>query len=136
MKQWKQWLTLFFWATKSLQMVIAATKLKDITPWKKSYDLPSSTQFICQVMSDSLRLHELQHTRSSCPSPIPGVHSNPYPLSRWCHPTILSSVVLFSTRPQFFPASGSFQMSQLFTSGGQSIGVSTSTSVLPMNTQD
>ena len=103
-KQWKQWLTLFFWATKSLQMVIAATKLKDITPWKKSYDLPSSTQFICQVVSDSLRLHELQHTRSSCPSPIPGVHSNPYPLSRWCHPTILSSVVLFSTRPQFFPA--------------------------------
>ena len=71
-----------------------------------------------------------------CPSPTPGVHPNPCPLSRWCHPIISSSVVPFSPGPQSFPASGSFQMSQLFTSGGQSIGVSASTSVLPMNIQD
>ena len=70
------------------------------------------------------------------PSPTPGVHPNPCSLSRWCHPTISSSVVSFSSRPQSFPASGSFQMSQLFASGGQSIRLSASTSVLPMNTQD
>ena len=79
--------------------------------------------------------HELQHSRPPCPSPTPGVHPNPYPLRRWCHPTISSSVVPFSC-PQSFPTSGSFQMSQLFASGGQSIGVSASTSVLPMNIQD
>ena len=87
-------------------------------------------------MSNSLRPHEPQHTRPPCPSPAPGVHPNPYPLSRWCHPTISSSVVPFSSCPESFPTSGSFQMSQLFSSGGQSIGVSASTSVLPMNTQD
>ena len=87
-------------------------------------------------MSDSLWPHELQHTRPPCPSPTPGVHPNPRPLSRWCHPTISSSVVPFSSCLQCFPASGSFQMSQLFASGGQSIGISASTSVLPMNTQD
>ena len=80
--------------------------------------------------------HEPQHARPPCPSPTPGVHQNPRPLSRWCHPTILSSVVPFSSCPQSFLPSGSFQVSQLFTSGGQSIGVSASTSVLPMNTQD
>ena len=74
-------------------------------------------------MSDSLRPHELQHARPPCPSPTPGVYSNSCPLSWWCHPTISSSVVLFSC-PQSFQASGSFQMSQLFASGGQSIGVS------------
>ena len=84
----------------------------------------------------TLRPHELQHARPPCLSPTPGVHPNPCPLSRWCHPTISSSVVPFSSCPQSFPASGSFQMSQFFTSGGQSIGVSASTSVLPMNTQD
>ena len=93
-------------------------------------------QFSCSVMSDSLQPHELQYARPPCPSPTPGVHLNPCPLSRWCHPTILSSVVPFSSCPQSFPASGSFQMSQLFSSGGQSIGVSFSASVLPMNTQD
>ena len=87
-------------------------------------------------MSDSLWPHELQHTRPPCPSPTPGVHPNPCPSSRWCHSTISSSVVPFSSCPQPFPASGSFQMSQLFASGGQSIGVSASTSALPMNTQD
>ena len=87
-------------------------------------------------MSDSLRPHEPQQARPPCPSPTPGVHPNPCPLSRWCHPTILSSVVPFSSCPQSFPASGSFPMSQLFASSGQSIGVSASASVLPMNIQD
>ena len=96
----------------------------------------SSVQFSCSVVSDSLRPHELQHARPPCPSPTPGVHPNPCPLSHWCHPTILSSVVPFSSCPQSFPASGSFQMHQFFVSGGQSIGVSASTSVLPMNTHD
>ena len=88
------------------------------------------------VVSDSLWPHGLQHTRPPCPSPTPGVYPNPCPLSRWCHPTISSSVVPFSSCPQSFQASGSFQMSQFFASGGQSIGVSASTSVLPKNTQD
>ena len=96
----------------------------------------SSLQFIHSVVFDSLQPHEPQHTRPPCPSPTPGVHPNPCPSSRWCHPTISSSVVPFSSCPQSFPASRSFQMSQLFTWGGQTIGVSTLTSVLPMNTQD
>ena len=86
-------------------------------------------------MSDSLRLHGLQHTRLPCPLPSPGAYSKSCTLSWWCHPTNSFSVVPFS-RPQSFPASGSFQMSQLFASGGQNIGVSASTSVLPINTQD
>ena len=92
----------------------------------------SSVQFSYSVMSDSLWPHEPQHTRPPCSSPFPGGHQNPCPLSRWCHPTISSSVVPFSSCPQSFPASGSFPMNQLFASGGQSIGVSASTSVLPM----
>ena len=96
----------------------------------------SSVQFSCSVVSDSFQLHTVQHARPSCPSPTPRVYSNSCPSSRWCHPTISSSVVPFSSCPQFFPASGSFPMSQLFASGGQSIGVSASTSVLPINTQD
>ena len=95
-----------------------------------------SVQFSCSVVSSSLRPHELQHARPFCPSPTPGVYPNSCPLSQWCHLTISSSVVPFSSCPQSFPASGSFQMSQLFTSGGQNIGVSASTSVLLMNTQD
>ena len=95
-----------------------------------------SVQFSCSVVSDSLRPHEPQHARPPCPSPTPRVHPDPCPSSRWCHPTISSSVVPFSSRLQSFPVSGSFPMSQLFTSGGQSIGVSASASVLPMNTQD
>ena len=93
-------------------------------------------QFSHSVVSDSLRPHGLQHTRPPCPSPTLGVHPNPCPSSWWCHPTISSSVVPFSSCPQYVPASGSFQMSQLFVSGGQSIGVWASTTVLPMNTQD
>ena len=96
----------------------------------------SSVQFSRSVVSDSLQPHELQHTRPPSPSPTPRVYSNPCPLSRWCHPTILSSVIPFSSCPQSFQASGSFQISQLFASCGHSIGVSASTSVLPMNTQD
>ena len=99
-------------------------------------DLLTSVQFSRSVVSDSLQPHELQCARPPCPSPTPGVHPNPCPLSRWCHPTISSSVIPFSSCPQSSPASGSFQMSQLFASGGQSIGVSASTSILPMNTQD
>ena len=95
----------------------------------------SLIQFSHSVVSNSLRLHGLQHARPPCPSPTSWVYSNSYPLSRWWHPTISSSVVPFS-RLQSFLASGSFQMSQLFAQGGQSIGVSASASVLPMNTQD
>ena len=94
------------------------------------------SQFSRSVVSDSLQPHESQHTRPPCPSPTPGVYSNPFPSSRWCHPAISSSVVPFSSCPQSLPASGSFPMSQLFTWGGQSNGVSSSASVLPMNTQD
>ena len=93
-------------------------------------------QFSHSVVSDSLRPHELQHSRPHCPSPTPGVYQKPCPSSRWRHPAISSSVIPFSSCPQSFPASGSFQISQLFAWGGQSIGVSASASVLPMNTQD
>ena len=96
----------------------------------------SSVQFSHSDVSNFLRLHELQHARPPCPSPTPRVHSNSCPLSRWCHPTISSSVVPFSSCPQSLPASESFPMSQLFAWSGQSIGVSALTSVLPMNTQD
>ena len=93
-------------------------------------------QFSHTVVSDSLWPHALQHSRPPCPSATPGVHSNACPLSQWCHPTISSSVVPFSSLLQFFPAWGSFQRSQLFTSGGQSIGASASALVLSMNIQD
>ena len=96
----------------------------------------NSVQFSHSVMSDSLQPHGLQHTRPPCPSPTPRVYPNSCPLSRWCHPTISSYVLPFSSSLQSFPASGSFQMSQLLVSGGQVLGVSASTSVLPMNTQD
>ena len=95
-----------------------------------------SVQFSRSVVSDSLQPHELQHARPPYPSPTAGVYPNPCPLSQWCHPNISSSVVPFSSCPQSFPASGSFQMSQLFASGGQSTAVSSSISDLPMNTQD
>ena len=87
-------------------------------------------------MFDSWRPHGLQHTRLPCPSPTPGVHSDSGPSSQWCHPAISSSVIPFSSCPQSLPASGSFQMSQFFAIGGQSIGVSASAPVLPMNSQD
>ena len=96
----------------------------------------SSVQFILSVMSDSLQPHGLQHTRFLCPSPNPRACSNSCPSNRWCHPAISSSVIPFSSRLQSFTSSGSFPVSQFFTSGGQSIRVSASVSVLPMNIQD
>ena len=131
-----------------------------LAPWKKIYDQPrkhikkqrhyfankglssqnygfsSSIQFSHSVMFDSLRPHESQHSRPPCPSPSPRVYPNSCPLSLWCHTTTSSSVIPFSSCLQSFPPSGSFQMSQLFTSGGPRIGVSASASVLPMNNQD
>ena len=110
---------------------IMLLKLSQIGPLR-----PCLVQFSCSVMSHSLWHHEPQHARPPCPSPTPRVHPNPCPLSRWCHSSISSSVVLFSSCPQSFPVSGSFEIGQLFASGGQNIGVSASTSVFPMNTQD
>ena len=99
-------------------------------------DYNASVQFSHSVVSDSLRSHESQHARPPCPSPTPGVYSNSCPSSRWCHPAISSSVVPFSSCLQSHPMSGSFPVSQIFTSDDQSIGVSASASVLPMNTQE
>ena len=96
----------------------------------------SSVQFSHSIVSDSLPPHEPQHTRPPCPSATSGVYPNSCPLSRWCYPTISSSVFPFSSCPQSLPASGSFPMSQLFALGGQSIGASASTSVPPTDTQD
>ena len=107
--------------------LIAKFRLKHKTVGETTRPL-SSVQLSHSVMSDSLQPHELQHARPPCPSPTPRVHPIPCPLSQWCHPTILSSVVPFSSCPHSCPASGSFQMSQLFASGGQSIGVSASPS--------
>ena len=97
--------------------------------------MQSSVQFSCSVVSDSLQPHESQHTRLPCPSPTPGVHSESHPLSQWCHPAISSSVVPFSSCPQSLPTSESFPMSQLFTWGGQSTGVSALASFLPKKSQ-
>ena len=116
------------------------TQLSPLLEWwgalKSSIILISSIQFSCSVVSNSLQPHGLQHIRPSCPSPTPGVYSNLCILSWWCHPTISSSVNPFPSCLQSFPASRAFPTSQFFTSGGQSIGVSASTSVLPMNIQD
>ena len=103
-------------------------------PWDKFVQV--SVQFSRSVVSDSLRPHESQHARPPCPSPTPGAYTNSCPSRRWCHPAISSSVAPFSFCPQSLPASGSFPMSQLYTSGGQSTGASASASVLPINTQD
>ena len=112
---------LFTWCF-SKHFTILTTSLKN---------LMHSVQFSHSVVSNTLGPHELQHTRPPCPLPSPGVYPNPCPLSRWCHPAISSSIVPFSSCPQPFPASGSFSMSQLFTWGGQSTGVSASALVLP-----
>ena len=103
---------------------------------QKRKELFSSVQFSHSVVSHSLQPHELQHASPPYPSPTPGVHSNSCPLSQWCHPAISSSVVPFSSHPPSFPASGFLQLSQFFTSGGQSIGISASISVLPMKIQE
>ena len=109
---------------------------EDFTVVQKIKQRLSSIQFSHSVKSNSLRPRGLQHTRLACPSSTPGARSNSCPSNEWCHPTISSSVIPFSSCLQSFPASGSFQMSQFFTSGGQSIGVSASTSVPPMTIQD
>ena len=104
---------------------------------KRKKNVSSSVSSVSRsVVFGSLQPRRLQHTRPPCPSPTPRVYTNSCSLSRWCHPTISSSVIPFSSCLQSFPASRSFQMSQFFASGGQSIGVSASTSVLPMNIQD
>ena len=107
----------------------------------QTYSIPeqlrsNTVQFSHSVMSNSLWPHGLQHSRLSCPSPTPGAYSNSHSSHQWCHPIILSSVIPFSSCLQSFPASGSFQMSRFFASGGQNNGASASASVLPMNTQD
>ena len=100
------------------------------------YRISQLVQFSCSVMSESLRPHESQHARPTCPSPNPRVQPNPCPSRQWCHLAISSSVISFSSCPQTLPASESFLMSQLLAWGGQSIGISASALVLPMNTQD
>ena len=129
-----------FWTVVLEKTLESPLDCKEIQPVHSEGDQPwdffgSSVQFSHSFVSNSLRPHELQHARPPCPSPTSGIHSNPCPLSQWCHPTISSSVIPFSC-PQSFPASVSFPMSQLFASGGQSNGVSASTSVLSMNIQD
>ena len=116
-------------------LLLWRTQIQSLVGELKSHK-PGSVQSSRSVVSNSLRPHGLQHTRLPCPSPTPGAYSNLYPLSWRCHPTISSSVIPVSSHLQFFPESGSFQMSQLFPSGGQSIGVSASASVLQMNTQN
>ena len=124
------------WLQSQSTVILEPKKIKSVTVSTFAPSMFSSVQFSHSVVSDSLQPHGLQHTRPPCTSPTPRVYPNPCPLSQWYHPTISSSVIPFSSCPQSFPASGSFPMSQLFTSGGQSIGVSASTPVLPMNTQD
>ena len=133
-KQWKQWHTLFSWAPKTQQMVTAAMELKDTCSLEEKL-WENLIQFI-SVISNSLWPHGRLHARLPCPSPTPEACSNSYPSSHWCHPTISSSVVPFSSCLQSFPASASFPVSQFFTSGGQSIRVSASALVLPMNIKD
>ena len=121
------------WVFKKL---IVAFELDTNLPISNIFKIFTSVQFSCLVMSDSLPSNGLQHTRPPCPSPTPRVYSNSCPSSQWHHPIISSSVGPFSSCLQSFPASGSFQMRQFFASGGQSIGISASASVLPMNIQD
>ena len=128
-------LTTQFWVERALE-TLSPKAIWFVTVLSTSHSITRhSSQFSCSVMSDSLWPYGLQHARLPCPSPTPGACSNSCLLSGWCHPTISSSVIPFSYL-QSFPASGAFPMSQFFASGGQSIGVSTSASVLPMNIQD
>ena len=137
-----------WFSLKSFKIRIVIEQLRIVAriKWENKYDIRAlayiiytytsvQSEFSRSVTSDSLRPHESQHARPPCPSPAP-VYSNSCPTRRWCHPAISSYVVLFSSCPQSLPASGSFPMSQLFASGGQSIVVSASASVRPMNTQD
>ena len=139
------WQCFYLWKISSKYIINPVLTIQGFTssvvpfsPLRQLFPLldHSSVQFSLSVVSNSWKPHELQHARPPCPSPTPGVYPNWCPLSQWCHPTISSSVVSFSFYSQSFPASESFQMSQFFTSGGQNIGGSGSTSVLTMNTQD
>ena len=136
MKRWSQSKNnIQFWMWLVMEVKSDAVKNNIATgTWNVRYI--GSVQFSRSVVSDSLWPHELQHARPPYPSPIPEVYLNSCPCNRWCHPTISSSVSPFSFCSQTFPASVSLPMSQLFASGGKSIGVSTSTSVLSMNNQD
>ena len=126
--------------SSNLQQSSYSKKQEHCTLYKVAFfwimKLESSVQFSRSLVSNSSRPHELQHTRPPCPSQTPSVYPNPCPSGRWWHPAIPSSVVSFSSCPKSLPALGSFPMSQLFTWGGQTTGVSASTSLLPMNTQD
>ena len=120
-----------------VRMALKSLQIKTVErEWRKYSTLTRSVQFSPSVVTDSLRPHGLQHARVPYPSSIPWACSNSCPLTQWCHPTISSSVIPFSSRLQYFPASGSFPMSQFFTSVGQRIGVSASTSVFPVNIRD
>ena len=121
-------------SSMDLQFPLKEQDLRNISKPPPKILTHSSVQFSLSDVSNSLRPHESQHARPPCPSPIPGVYSNPCPSSQWCHPTISSSVIPFSSCPQSLPASGSFPVSQLFASGDQCIEASAS--VLPMNIQD
>ena len=134
-KQWKQWQTLFSWAPKWLQIVTAAMNLKDACSlegklWQTFVVVVQSLSSIWPFVNPWTAAHQ-----ASMSFTISQAYSNSCPLSQWCHPTISSPVISFSSCLQSFPASGSFQMSQLFPSGGQNIGASASASVLPMNIQ-
>ena len=124
----------YIWASEGIAILpfCSFSQSPNTSPINWSLVQFSSVTQLCST----LRPHGLQQARPPCPSPTPRVYSNSCPLSQWCHPTISSSVFPFFSHLQSFPASGSFQMSQFLTSGGQSIRVSTSTSVLPMNIQD
>ena len=123
--------TVYFKCSRSLNQVPWVPQTSKFgTHWN------TSVKFSLSIMSDSLWPHGLQHARPPCPSPTPRLYSNSCQLSQWCHPAISSCVIPFSSCPQSLPASGSFPMSQVFAWGGQSIGVSVSASVLPMNTQN
>ena len=120
---------------RHIHQVFRQSRMKELGCIKSLVQF-SSVHFSHSVVSDSLQPYESQHARPPCPSPTPGIYPNSCPSSRCCHPAISSSAVPFSSCPQSLPASGSFPVSQLFTWGGQSIGVSASVSVLPLNTQD
>ena len=129
---WKKWFNLVSCILKTSDKSVNRLDKE----WSRFGNLNTpSVQFSHSVVSDSLRPHKLQHARPPCPSPTPGVHSDSRPSSQWCHPSISSSVIPFSSCPQSLPASESFPMSQLFTRGGQSTGVSTLASFLPKKSQ-
>ena len=135
-------LSLFYAKILGHSLGISSTPFAEIVQSKLSISFSfctpscfSSVEFSCSVVSNSLRPYGLQHARLPCPSPTPRAYSNSYPSHQWCHPTISSSIIPFSSCLQSFPATGSFPLSQ-FSSGGQNIGVSASASVLPMNIQD